>query len=81
MADCEGCTAAESNPLSGLVLAHCNECAARSIAKSHPYWVAMRADAMTPDYRSALQLIFGADWQNGHTMARAWADKLAGVKA
>jgi len=81
MTDCPGCFAAEQNRLSGLIYADCLSCAARSLAKSHAYFDAVRSETITPAYRDVLQLIFGEQWRDGHAAAKAWSAKLAGVKA
>lgn len=78
MNDCPGCFQAEMNPLSGLIYADCLSCAARSLAKSHAYFDAVRSETITPAYRDVLQLVFGPEWKAGHAAAKAWAER--GIK-
>lgn len=73
---CEACTTAQANPFSGLYRAGCPECKARALAQSPQFFDAVAAEAITPNYRSALELSFGAEWKEGHARVKAWAEKL-----
>lgn len=73
---CEACHQAKTNPRTGMYQANCHECTARALANSPQYFDAMKAEAITPAYRSALQAAFGADWKQGHENVKQWAQKI-----
>lgn len=52
---CPACTNARQHPQSGRYDANCDGCAARSIARLHQFFEAVRAGHFTPQYRMALQ--------------------------
>ena len=70
---CEACETARRNPLSGLYHRDCLECSARALAGSPAYHAAAMADAITPDYRDALQAVYGEAWREWHQRVKAWA--------
>lgn len=75
---CPSCEAAIQNPASGLLHAGCPGCMACSLAKG-PEWAAARAaSAMPPQYRTALQRVFGKDWREGHERVKHWDAALKG---
>lgn len=74
---CTACTAFERNHNSGAYCTACAECTARGLARSLRFFLAAKAAAITPDYRSALQAAFGADWQAGHARVKACAERIA----
>lgn len=73
---CADCTTAEANPRSARYTRDCDECRARAFANSPEYFDSARAEAMTPAYRSALQLTFGANWKHAHTRVRFHSDRI-----
>lgn len=70
--NCEACTTAHVNPLSGIYNAGCTERAARALAQSPQFFDAVAAKAMTPAYRSALQQLAGEDWLELHKEVKRW---------
>lgn len=73
---CEACEHAKDNPQTGMYQANCRECTARALANSPQYFDAMKAEAITPAYRSALQSAFGQDWKAGHERVKHWAARI-----
>lgn len=70
-ADCTPCALAQANPDSGHVNAGCQECRIRELAKSPGFHASMVARRMTPQYRQALEVEFGEDWEAGHRRVKA----------
>lgn len=73
---CEACQRAEAHPRTGMYQANCQECTARALANSPQYFDAMKAEAITPAYRDALQSAFGQDWKAGHERVKHWARRI-----
>lgn len=73
---CEACQRAQINPRTGMYQADCMECTARALANSPQFFDAMKAEAMTPAYRDALQAAFGQDWKAGHERVKHWAQRI-----
>ncbi|MCA3070233.1 MAG: hypothetical protein IOD11_07430 [Rhodocyclaceae bacterium] len=70
---CAGCQAAAANPLSGLSIDGCQECAVRELAASPAYHASVLAQRVMPAYRQALQRVFGLQWLDGHERVKALA--------
>lgn len=64
--DCEAC----SKPSSGLYITRCRECSVRHLSRSLSYWKAKQAGKMLPEYKQALEAVFGSEWQEGHKMVK-----------
>lgn len=75
---CDACAIAKINARTARFNVGCIECSARALAQAPAFHESMTADAMTPRYRDALQMIFGGDWLEGHTRTKAWYEKLKG---
>ena len=73
MTNCPACAEATVNPWCGHYRADCSECSARALSHSPAHHNAAKAGAITPRYRDALQLCFGAAWKEGHERVKAWA--------
>ena len=54
----------------------CRGCQVRALASGPTYHDAMRANALTPRYRTALQNLFGEDWRQVHEDVKAEAVRL-----
>lgn len=79
---CEACTQAEQNPLSGLYQADCDGCKVRAVANGREIFEASKAGRITPDYRRALEGLFGADKvDEAHARVKAWKQKMKDANA
>lgn len=67
---CEACNTAEQNPLSGLYYTKCKDCSVRHLSRSLSYWKAKQAGKMLPEYKQALEAVFGSEWQEWHKMVK-----------
>lgn len=76
---CEACQAAEKNPNTGRYSAHCDGCKARALASGPELHAAVQAGDMTPEYKQALQRLFGDDWEAAHLRLKAWKRKIKGA--
>jgi hypothetical protein len=74
--ECDACTLALSNPVTGRFNAGCTECEARAIAGTPQYAEAAQADALTVGYRHALQNAFGSHWRTAHVRVKHWSDRI-----
>lgn len=72
---CEACTEAQHNPQTGLYVAHCDQCKARSIASGPSFHQASRTGRMTAEYKRLMTLAYGDRWQEAHEWVKAWAVK------
>ncbi len=68
---CAGCQAAADNPVSGLSIDGCQECAVRELAASPAYHASVLARRVIPAYRQALERVFGPQWLEGHERVKA----------
>lgn len=73
---CENCTHAVAKPHWPGYTAACRGCTVRALANSPAFFTATQAAAMTPSYRSALQSLFGEEWQDAHQEVKAEAERL-----
>lgn len=75
---CTACTAANSDPRSGLYQLGCHDCAARSLAHSPTYFTADAMHTITPPYRAALALVqrSGESLEDAHRRVRAWDKRI-----
>lgn len=70
---CEACTQARAEPTSGLYIAGCTDCAARSIARMQAFFASSREGRMTSSYRMALQnLLPSLPAAEAHEKVKAW---------
>lgn len=72
---CPACESAEQNPHSGLYQSECEGCKIRAIAQGKELFNASKAGKITPEYKQALQRMFGDDWEAAHLRVRAWREK------
>lgn len=77
--NCPACAMAESNPLTGMYRACCSQCKARALASGPELHAAVQAGDMTPEYKQALQRLFGDDWEAAHLRVKAWKKRLKGA--
>lgn len=73
---CPDCQKAQTVRHWGGYQANCRGCKVRSLASGAAYFTAMEANAMTPNYRSALQNAFGQDWRAAHEEVKAEHERL-----
>jgi hypothetical protein len=73
---CKACDDFARSPISGVYFAHCVDCQARMLAQGPWFYEAVRANAITPRYRTALQSVFGEAWKAGHELVRKWAARI-----
>jgi uncharacterized protein (DUF1697 family) len=72
--NCPACADARQHPLtSGQLRAGCDECTARLLSGGVVFAASLRERDITPKYRAALELAFGADWEAGHERVKRWA--------
>jgi hypothetical protein len=75
---CTACLSAESDPMSGLYQANCDECKARIIANGRELFEASKAGKITPEYEEVLKRMFGDEWRAAHLRVKAWKERLKG---
>ncbi len=73
---CTDCQEAQTDKHWPIFQADCRGCKVRALAGGPAYHTAMAANALTPNYRSALQLAFGEDWKSGHEEVKAEYERL-----
>jgi hypothetical protein len=56
--DCVACSNARTHRLSGIYQTGCMGCDARALSNSPIFYVAARAQVLTPEYREALRKVF-----------------------
>lgn len=76
MTECWGCASARSNPRSGSYVVDCDLCEARRLAQSPEFAEAEKAGTLTPNYRTALQVVWGERWVDGHSKVKAAAETM-----
>ena len=74
---CTACFLAETNSATGYLHVGCRECAARLLSRSLEHARARSVGKMTAEYMARLREVFGADWEAGHRMVKAWARREA----
>lgn len=70
---CKGCERAERNPMSGLFVTGCTECAVRQLAQCPEHHEARMRGRMLPAYKARLRAVFGDGWEAGHMRVKAFA--------
>lgn len=74
---CPSCTAAERTPNRDGFEQDCRSCKARALAATGAHLESEQRKGITPQYREALEKMFGADaWREGHELVKGWARKL-----
>lgn len=81
MTACDACAIAEKRPLTGRYTIGCRECMARALAHSPQMADALEANAITSEYRAALESAFGEGWQEGHERVKAWQHRIGHAQA
>ena len=74
---CDACTAAETDPSTGLTQAGCRGCTARELANGIEHAEARMLGKMTPRYMAKLRAAYGDGWEAGHHEVKAWAKRIA----
>lgn len=72
---CPACAEAMRNPNTGMYRAGCKECSARALAAAPAHFLAAQAPKLLPEYKNALQAVFGDDWRAGHLRVKAWSQR------
>ena len=78
---CDACDNAQRQPLWGGFQAQCLDCMARMLAHSQPFGQSRKAGKMTPEYRRALEVVFGTEWEKWHQITKTWAELIDQAKA
>lgn len=78
---CRSCAAAVDNPLTGLYDSGCVFCSARQLAHGIEYTRACAAGKLLPEYRDALQAVFGDEWEAGHRLVKDFARRIDEARA
>ena len=73
---CPDCEAAEREATWGGYRAGCIECQARALANGPHFYVSSKLGTLTPEYKTALRLLFEASWESGHAKVKAWARRI-----
>ena len=73
---CPNCQQAGTTAHWPIFQADCHGCKVRSLATGPAYHTAMKSNAMTPGYRSALQDLFGVDWLKAHDEVKAEYERM-----
>lgn len=74
---CPACAAAESTPNRDGFEQDCCGCKARALAATGAHLESAERGGITPQYREALEKLFGADaWREGHELVKGWAIKI-----
>lgn len=73
---CPNCVQAVAKPHWPGYTGTCRGCTLRAMANSPAFFTATQAAAITPAYRSALQAMFGEEWQEAHQEVKAEAERL-----
>jgi hypothetical protein len=73
---CPACAAAESTPNRDGLERDCRGCTARALAATGAHLESEQRGGITPQYRAALEKLFGAGWREGHELVKGWACKL-----
>lgn len=73
---CAACAHAESAPTSDEYRSGCDSCLARALAATGAHIESRERQAMTQQYRGALEKLFGDRWKAGNEMVKQWAQKI-----
>jgi hypothetical protein len=57
----------------------CKGCIARALASTGAHVESQELQAITPKYRSELEIFFGESWKLGHERVKEWADRITSV--
>ena len=77
---CRACTAAEKDPARDDYIARCDGCLARALAAIGGHIESAQAGAVTPQYRRALEKLFGDRWRAMDAEVRAWGDRITSAR-
>ena len=76
---CQDCAQAQTAKHWGGYHADCHGCQVRSMASGPAYFSAVQANAITGQYRGALQALFGGGWKQAHEEVKAEHARLAAM--
>ena len=78
---CHACAIAATNPRTSHYRGDCIECQTRSLANGPEHHASREGRRITPEYRHALDTLFGKDLEAGHKAVKAWVEKIHGAPA
>jgi len=77
---CRACTDALADPRRDDYAARCDGCLARALAAIGGHIESVEAGAVTPQYRRALEKLFGDRWRAGDAEVRVWGDRITAAR-
>lgn len=77
---CEHCTEAQTDANWPGYQARCRGCQVRAMANGPAFFESAQAQRISPVYRTALEKLFGKDWQASHREVRAEYERLRAMK-
>ena len=77
---CDACDNAQHQPLWGGFQANCLPCMARMLAHGPAFWQSRQAGKLTPEYRRALEAIFGTEHEQWHETVKEWSARIDQAK-
>lgn len=77
---CPNCTKAAVRADWPGYTANCRECLARGIANGPEFWRSRQDGTLRPEYKAALQTIWGDDWKAGHEAVKRAAARLLDLR-
>lgn len=78
---CRACSDAEHDPTMDVFRRGCMSCEARALASLGAHVESFERRCITPQYRAALEALFGARWQEGHALVKRWGSKITSAAA
>jgi len=78
---CESCRLAETEPTRYGFENGCRSCSARALAAIGAHTESLERKALTADYRSALEKLFGEQWRDGHELVKVWGGRIRSMAA
>ena len=73
---CADCDRAKVNPTRDAFTAHCEGCKARALAAIGAHIESQALKVITPQYRTALEKVFGERWKQGAELTKQWAERI-----
>ncbi|WP_128003445.1 hypothetical protein [Piscinibacter defluvii] len=78
---CKACADAEREPTRDEFHRGCMSCEARALASLGAHVESLERRCITPQYRAALEALFGEAWMQGHEHVKRWAGKITSAAA
>lgn len=80
MSDCPHCSAAVSRWTWGGYTADCEGCQIRALAQSPLVYECEQTRHLLPEYRHALETLFGEQWLDGHERVKVERARIAALR-